>query len=177
MTAAEASKRLDASEANFKTVAPADSGVPSLMENKLNKLNFTQADAGKTFSYVLCDDIPADDKKLGGVTYDKTTYRIDIKVVDNADGTMGTVTTVAKNVPGAASETVGTYDSADGKDVATLDFTNAYAAQPVTVDGTKYDLNLYKKLEGRDWREGDTFHFVMKDVATMTPALRRPRWT
>lgn len=173
VTAAEASKRLDASEANFKTVAPADSGVPSLMENKLNKLNFTQADAGKTFSYVLCEDIPADDKKLGGVTYDKTTYRIDIKVVDNADGTMGTVTTVAKNVPGAASETVGTYDSADGKDVATLDFTNAYAAQPVTVDGTKYDLNLYKKLEGRDWREGDTFHFVMKDGSHDDPGAQK----
>lgn len=162
VTAAEASKRLDAKEAKFETVAPADSGVPSLMENKLNKLHFTQADAGKTFSYVLREDIPADDKKLGGVTYDETTYRIDIQVVDNADGTMRTETTVIKNVPGAASETVGTYDSADGKDAVTLGFTNTYAALPVTVDGTKYDLNLYKVLEGRDWREGDTFHFVMK---------------
>lgn len=162
VTADEAFKRLDAKEAKFETVAPADSGVPSLMENKLNKLHFTQADAGKTFSYVLREDIPADDKKLGGVTYDETTYRIDIKVVDNADGTMGTVTTVIKNVPGAASETVGTYDSADGKDAVTLGFTNTYAAQSVTVDGTKCDLNLYKVLEGRDWREGDTFHFVMK---------------
>lgn len=169
----EASKRLDASEANFKTVASADSGVPSLMENKLNKLNFTQADAGKTFSYVLREDIPADDKKLGGVTYDKTTYRIDIKVVDNADGTMGTVTTVAKNVPGAASETVDTYDSADGKDAVTLGFTNTYAAQPVMVDGTKYDLNLYKVLEGRDWREGDTFHFVMKTGSHNDPDVQK----
>ena len=162
VTADEASKRLDAKEAKFETVAPADSGVPSLMENKLNKLHFTQADAGKTFSYVLREDIPAGDKKLGGVTYDEATYRIDIKVVDNANGTMGTVTTIIKNVPGAASETVDTYDSADGKDAVTLGFTNTYAAQPVTVDGTKYDLNLYKVLEGRDWREGDTFHFVMK---------------
>lgn len=162
VTAAEASKRLDAKEAKFETVAPADSGVPSLMENKLNKLHFTQADAGKTFSYVLREDIPADDKKLGGVTYDETTYRIDIQVVDNADGTMRTETTVIKNVPGAASETVGTYVSADGRDAVTLGFTNTYAAQPVAVDGTKYDLNLYKVLEGRDWREGDTFRFVMK---------------
>ena len=162
VTAAEASKRLGAKEAKFETVAPADSGVPSLMENKLNKLHFTQADAGKTFSYVLREDIPADDKKLGGVTYDETTYRIDIQVVDNANGTMGTVTTVTKNTPGEAPRTVGAYDSADGKDVATLDFTNKYAAQSVTVDGTKYDLSLYKVLEGRDWREGDTFHFVMK---------------
>ena len=89
MTAAEASKRLDAKEAKFETVAPADSGVPSLMENKLNKLHFTQADAGKTFSYVLREDIPANDKKLGGVTYDETTYQIDIQVVDNANGHRG----------------------------------------------------------------------------------------
>lgn len=162
VTAAEASKRLDAKEAKFETVAPADSGVPSLMENKLNKLHFTQADAGKTFSYVLREDIPANDKKLGGVTYDETTYQIDIQVVDNANGTMETVTTITKNTPGEAPRTVGAYDSADGKDVATLDFTNKYAAQSVTVDGTKYDLSLYKVLEGRDWREGDTFHFVMK---------------
>lgn len=173
VTAAEASKRLDAKEAKFETVAPADSGVPSLMENKLNKLHFTQADAGKTFSYVLREDIPADDKKLGGVTYDETTYRIDIQVVDNANGTMGTVTTVTKNADGAAPETVGTYDSADGKDVATLDFTNKYAAQSVTVDGTKYDLSLYKVLEGRDWREGDTFHFVMKAGSHNDPGAQK----
>lgn len=173
VTAAEASKRLGAKEAKFETVAPADSGVPSLMENKLNKLHFTQADAGKTFSYVLREDIPADDKKLGGVTYDETTYRIDIKVVDNANGTMGAVTTITKNAPGAAPETVGTYDSADGKDVATLGFTNTYAAQPVTVDGTKYDLSLYKVLEGRDWRKGDTFHFVMQAGSHNDPGAQK----
>lgn len=173
VTAAEASKRLGAKEAKFETVAPADSGVPSLMENKLNKLHFTQADAGKTFSYVLREDIPADDKKLGGVTYDETTYRIDIKVVDNANGTMGAVTTITKNAPGAAPETVGTYDSAAGKDVATLGFTNTYAAQPVTVDGTKYDLSLYKVLEGRDWRKGDTFHFVMQAGSHNDPGAQK----
>lgn len=169
----EASKRLDASEANFETVAPADSGVPSLMENKLNKLHFTQTDAGKTFSYELSEVIPAGDNKLGGVTYDETVYRIDIKVVDNADGTMGTETTVIKNVPGAAPETVGTYNSADGRDAVTLGFANAYAAQPVAVDGTKYDLNLYKVLEGRDWREGDTFHFVMKAGSHDDPGAQK----
>lgn len=173
VTATEASKRLDAKEAKFETVAPADSGVPSLMENKLNKLHFTQADAGKTFSYVLREDIPANDKKLGGVTYDETTYRIDIQVVDNASGTMETVTTITKNVPDATPETVGTYKSVDGKDVATLDFTNKYAAQSVTVDGTKYDLSLYKVLEGRDWREGDTFHFVMKAGSHNDPGAQK----
>ena len=173
VTAAEASKRLDAKEAKFETVAPADSGVPSLMENKLNKLHFTQADADKTFSYVLREDIPANDKKLGGVTYDETTYQIDIQVVDNANGTMGTVTTITKNADGPNPEKVGPYNSADGKDVATLDFTNAYAAQPVTVDGTKYDLSLYKVLEGRDWREGDTFHFVMKAGSHNDPGAQK----
>lgn len=171
--AGEASERLDASEANFKTVAPADSGVPSKMEDRLSKLHFTQADAGKTFSYELSEVIPAGDKKLGGVTYDGTIYKIDIQVVDNANGTMGTVTTVTRNAPGAASETVDTYNSVDGKDVVTLGFTNTYAALPVMVDGTKYDLNLYKVLEGRDWREGDTFLFVMKAGSHNDPGAQK----
>ena len=162
VTAEQASKRLDVADAKFTTVAPADSGAPSLMSKKLDKLRFTQADAGKTFSYVLHEDVPAGDKKLGGVTYDETTYRVDIRVVDNADGTLKTVTTVIKNAAGAAPEPVGTFDSSDGRDVVTLGFTNEYAARPVSVDETNPNLRLYKVLEGRDWREGDVFHFVMK---------------
>ena len=162
VTAEQASKRLDVADAKFTTVAPADSGAPSLMSKKLDKLRFTQADAGKTFTYVLHEDVPAGDKKLGGVTYDETTYRVDIRVVDNADGTLKTVTTVIKNAAGAAPEPVGTFDSSDGRDVVTLGFTNEYAAQPVSVDETNPNLRLYKVLEGRDWREGDVFHFVMK---------------
>ena len=105
------------------------------------------------------------DKKLGGVTYDQTTYKIAIQVVDNADGTMKTITTVSKN----GGDPVGTYDSSDGRDVVTLGFKNAYKAAPVEVSPDTADLGLYKVLKGRDWLATDSFHFTMKSAVPGQP--------
>lgn len=159
----DATDRLAESDKSFTTIAPAAKDVPTKMPGKLAGLRFTQADAGKTFSYTLSEVVP--DKKLGGVTYDPTTYRIDIEVVDNADGTMKTITTVSKN----GGEPVGTYDSSDGRDVVTLGFKNAYKAAPVEVIPDPDSLGLYKVLKGRDWLDTDTFHFTMKSAVPGQP--------
>ena len=159
----DATDRLAESDKSFETIAPAAKDVPTKMPGKLAGLRFTQADAGKTFSYTLSEVVP--DKKLGGVTYDPTTYRIDIEVVDNADGTMKTITTVSKN----GGEPVGTYDSSDGRDVVTLGFRNAYKAAPVEVSPDTADLGLYKVLKGRDWLDTDTFPFTMKGAVPGQP--------
>lgn len=159
----DADGRLAKSDKSFTTIAPAKQDVATKMPGKLADLRFTQADAGKTFSYTLSEVVP--DKKLGGVTYDPTTYRIDIVVVDNADGTMKTITTVSKN----GGELVGTYDSSDGRDVVTLGFKNAYKAAPVEVSPDTTDLGLYKVLKGRDWLDTDTFHFTMKSAVPGQP--------
>ena len=121
------------------------------------------ADAGKTFSYTLSEVVP--DKKMGGVTYDPTTYRIDIGVVDNADGTMKTITTVSKN----GGEPVGTYDSSDGRDVVTLGFRNAYKAAPVEVSPDMAILAVQGPRAARDWLDTDTFHFTMKSAVPGQP--------
>ena len=141
----DATDRLAESDKSFTTIAPAKQDVATKMPGKLADLRFTQADAGKTFTYTLSEVVP--DKKLGGVTYDQTTYKIAIQVVDNADGTMKTITTVSKN----GGDPVGTYDSSDGRDVVTLGFKNAYKAAPVEVSPDTADLGLYKVLKGRDW--------------------------
>ena len=159
----DATDRLAESDKSFTTIAPAAKDVPTKMPGKLAGLRFTQADAGKTFSYTLSEVVP--DKKLGGVTYDPTTYRIDIEVVDNADGTMKTITTVSKN----GGEPVGTYDSSDGPAVVTLGFKNAYKAAPVEVIPDPDSLGLYKVLKGRDWLDTDTFHFTMKSAVPGQP--------
>lgn len=159
----DADGRLAKSDKSFTTIAPAKQDVATKMPGKLADLRFTQADAGKTFSYTLSEVVP--DKKLGGVTYDPTTYRIDIVVVDNADGTMKTITTVSKN----GGELVGTYDSSDGRDVVTLGFKNAYKAAPVEVSPDTTDLGLYKVLKGRDWLDTDTFHFTMRSAVPGQP--------
>ena len=159
----DATDRLAESDKSFTTIAPAKQDVATKMPGKLAGLRFTQADAGKTFSYTLSEVVP--DKKLGGVTYDPTTYRIDIEVVDNADGTMKTITTVSKN----GGEPVGTYDSSDGRDVVTLGFRNAYKAAPVEVSPDTADLGLYKVLKGRDWLDTDSFCFTIKSVVPGQP--------
>lgn len=159
----DATDRLAESDKSFTTIAPAAKDVPTKMPGKLAGLRFTQADAGKTFSYTLSEVVP--DEKLGGVTYDPTTYRIDIEVVDNADGTMKTITTVSKN----GGEPVGTYDSSDGPAVVILGFKNAYKAAPVEVIPDPDSLGLYKVLKGRDWLDTDTFHFTMKSAVPGQP--------
>ena len=159
----DADGRLAKSDKSFTTIAPAQQDVATKMPGKLGGLRFTQSDAGKTFSYTLSEVVP--DKKLGGVTYDPTTYRIDIVVVDNADGTMKTITTVSKN----GGELVGTYDSSDGRDVVTLGFKNAYKAASVEVSPDTTDLGLCKVLKGRDWLDTDTFHFTMRSAVPGQP--------
>lgn len=159
----DADGRLAKSDKSFTTIAPAKQDVATKMPGKLAGLRFTQADAGKTFTYTLSEVVP--DKKLGGVTYDQTAYKIAIQVVDNADGTMKTITTVSKN----DGEPVGTYDSSDGRDVVTLGFKNAYKAAPVEVSPDTTDLGLCKVLKGRDWLDTDTFHFTMKSAVPGQP--------
>lgn len=159
----DATDRLAESDKSFTTIAPAKQDVATKMPGKLADLRFTQADAGKTFTYTLSEVVP--DKKLGGVTYDQTTYKIAIQVVDNADGTMKTITTVSKN----GGDPVGTYDSSDGRDVVTLGFKNAYKAAPVEVSPDTADLGLYKVLKGRDWLATDSFHFTMRSAVPGQP--------
>lgn len=159
----DATDRLAESDKSFTTIAPAKQDVATKMPGKLADLRFTQADAGKTFTYTLSEVVP--DKKLGGVTYDQTTYKIAIQVVDNADGTMKTITTVSKN----GGDPVGTYDGSDGRDVVTLGFKNAYKAAPVEVSPDTADLGLYKVLKGRDWLATDSFHFTMKSAVPGQP--------
>lgn len=165
VTANEANAKLAESDKSFKTVAPANSGLQSQMFNLLSGLRFTQADAGKTFSYVLSEKAGS----LGGVTYDASTYQLDIAVIDDADGTMHTATTIQKTTD-KGTESVGTYDGNDGLDRVVLGFTNTYKAAPVRVEATE-DVQLHKVLKGRDWKASDSFEFtlVADDAANPSP--------
>lgn len=117
-------------------------GVADVMK-PIDDITFTQADAGKTFEFVVSEVVPGDDAKLAGVTYDSTTYTV--KIVVSLKG--GTILDVA------------TY--ADGKLVEsgtpTVAFTNTYAPANTEYATTNFGLN--KVLEGRDWIENDSFSF------------------
>lgn len=117
-------------------------GVPDVMK-PLDGIKFTQADAGKTFEFVVSEVVPGDGGKLAGVTYDSTTYTV--KIVVSLKG--GTILDVATYVDGELVES----------DTPTVAFTNIYAPANTEYATTNFGLN--KVLEGRDWSENDSFSF------------------
>ncbi|WP_419086293.1 Spy0128 family protein [Slackia isoflavoniconvertens] len=117
-------------------------GVADVMK-PIDGIKFTQADAGKTFEFVVSEVVPGDDAKLAGVTYDEATHKVEIAV----------------SLKDGISLDVATY--VDGELVEsgtpTVAFTNIYAPANTEYATTNFGLN--KVLEGRDWIENDSFSF------------------
>lgn len=117
-------------------------GVADVMK-PIDGIKFTQADAGKTFEFVVSEVVPGDGGKLAGVTYDGKTHKVEIAV----------------SLKGGTSLDVATY--VDGKLVEsgtpTVAFRNAY--KPANVDFATTNFGLNKVLEGRNWVENDSFSF------------------
>lgn len=160
--AVAANKKLADTDKSFTNYA-AKANAPSEMR-KLQNVPFTEANAGQTFTYLIKEVIPADDKKAGGVTYDQSEFTLAIAVADDGDGTMSTTTTVTRTKAADGTnvnEIVGTYTSAAG--IIAVPFVNTYKAAPVIVDtsDTEGNVRLSKVLRGRDWHEGESFEFTM----------------
>lgn len=117
-------------------------GVADVMK-PIDGIKFTQADAGKTFEFVVSEVVPGDGGKLAGVTYDEATHKVEIAV----------------SLKDGMNLDVATY--VDGKLVErgtpTVAFTNTYAPANTEYATTNFGLN--KVLEGRDWTENDSFSF------------------
>ncbi|WP_308622883.1 Spy0128 family protein [uncultured Enorma sp.] len=157
-----AQAKLDAAKiaSTFRNPQSATDGVESTWQIFEN-LAFNQDDAGETFTYQVKEQIPAEGD-LAGVTYDESVYEVAILVVDDADGTMHTVTTVKKG-----GEQVGDpFDSSTGTVAPKLSFENSYHGAPVTVDPeTDTRLQFNKVVAGRDWLERDNFNFSITKVS------------
>jgi len=92
-------------------------------------IDFTAADAGKTFYYVVKEADAG--KKLNGLTYSSGQYQIRVEVKDNGVGGIETVTTVVNAT------------------TATLNFVNEYAIE----EGTSVKFEGRKSLENKDLGE------------------------
>ena len=167
---AAAEAKLHDNDKLFSNDSPKASGVEDVMK-KLQNMKFTQADAGKTYTYIVKEDLPQDEdaEKAGiqkdGVTYDQSEYQIDIRVVDHADGTMETVTTV-KQLKNSDGETIAApqekrFESAK-KETPSVAFTNTYVTGDVGFDFAQ--IQLKKIFSGRTWKDSDTFQFKMENT-------------
>ena len=158
VSAADANAKLSDNDKQFTNADYAEGAEWSVA--KLSDLTFTQADAGKTYSYIVDEVLPAQQKP--SLTYDQNTYRVDIEVVDDLDGTMHTVTEVylIADAEGELDtpELVDTYDS-NGGQAAKVSFTNVYEPTPAVLEGSTA-LSVTKKVEGAE--TDAQFDFTLK---------------
>ena len=156
----------------------APEGEAHLME-KLKGLKFTQADAGKTYSYRVVENVdPAWDEdgeapgvQADGVTYDRSQFLVSIAPADKGDGTMKTVTTVKRTHDALTGDQlaepglIGTWDSdnpAEGQAAnPQVPFVNRYKARPGALEFDSFT----KRLVGRDWSAADSFEFTCEQMS------------
>ncbi len=87
------------------------------------------------------------DNGLGGVTYDATTYTVRIRVTDNMQGQLVASVWINGDQKVAGTE-FGYYE---------LNFANTYSATGSLV------IPVTKTVDGRDWKQGDSFTFALYD--------------
>lgn len=110
---------------------------------------FTQADAGKTFTYTVAE------KNDGqpGYTYDDAVRTVTIAIADDTAGTL-TATTTVSGGPEGTHETV--HKSGENKvEKALVPFHNSYSATTNTPGGTAAQVVATKTLTGRPMADGE----------------------
>lgn len=161
VSADEANAKLADVDRSFRNTAAVENDTATMA--KLQSMSFDQDDAGKTFSYIVSETIPADGDKLVNVAYDQSQYRVDIEVVDNGNGTMHAVTTVTKVKASDGTdvtEIVVDHANSDAESytVPTFGFVNDYNPNPATVgEGANYQIQVTKQVTGADSATGYTF--------------------
>ena len=133
----------------FKSPAAAEATVGLIDILAGHEVIFTQADAGKTFTYTVAE------KNDGqpGYTYDDAVRTVTIAIADDTAGTL-TATTTVSGGPEGTHETV--HKSGENKvEKALVPFHNSYSATTNTPGGTAAQVVATKTLTGRPMADGE----------------------
>lgn len=134
---------------NFKSPATAETTVGLIDILAGHEVKFTQADAGKTFTYTVAEK---NDGKPG-YTYDDAVRTVTIAVADDGAGTL-TATTTVSGGPEGTHTTV--HKSGENKvESALAPFHNSYSATTNTPGGTAAQVVATKTLTGRPMADGE----------------------
>lgn len=134
---------------SFKSPAAAEATVGLIDILAGHEVIFTQADAGKTFTYTVAE------KNDGqpGYTYDDAVRTVTIAIADDTAGTLTDTTTVSGG-PEGTHETV--HKSGENKvEKALVPFHNSYSATTNTPGGTAAQVVATKTLAGRPMADGE----------------------
>lgn len=133
----------------FKSPAAAE-GTVGLIDILAGKtVMFTQAGAGKTFTYTVAEK---NDGKPG-YTYDTAERTVTIAIADDGAGTITATTTVSG---GSEAPHEAIYKSGENKvESAVVPFENRYSASTDTLGGTPAKIVATKTLTGRPLVDGE----------------------
>ena len=134
---------------NFKSPATAEATVGLIDILAGHEVKFTQADAGKTFTYTVAEK---NDGKPG-YTYDDAVRTVTIAIADDGAGTLTATTTVSG---GSEGTLVTEYKTgAAAVESAVVPFVNSYSATTNTPGGTAAQVVAAKTLTGRPMADGE----------------------
>lgn len=153
----------------YKSPATAEAAVGLIDILAGHEVKFTQADAGKTFTYTVAE------KNDGqpGYTYDDAERTVTIAIADDGAGTL-TVTTTVSGGPKGTPVTV--HKSGENKvESAVVPFVNSYRASTDNPGGERAQIVATKTLAGRPLADGEFCFGIAyageKDAISGTPAF------
>lgn len=133
----------------FKSPATAEAAVGLIDILAGHEVKFTQADAGKTFTYTVAEK----NDHQPGYTYDDAVRTVTIAIADDGAGTLTATTTVSGD-PEGTHTTV--HKSGENKvESALVPFHNSYSATTNTPGGTAAQVVATKTLTGRPMVDGE----------------------
>ena len=136
----------------YKSPATAEATVGRIDILAGHEVKFTQADAGKTFTYTVAE------KNDGqpGYTYDDAERTVTIAIADDTAGTLTATTTVSGGPEGTLVTEYKT--GAAAVESAVVPFVNSYSATTDAPGGTVAQVVAAKTLTGRPMADGE-FYF------------------
>ena len=165
---AASAKALGLSEGDntFVTPAAADGATVSIDILGGRDVTFTQADAGKTYSYTVSEK---NDGALG-YTYDTAERTVTIAVTDDSAGKLTATTTVTGGAMGSKTYT---YATGETSEKAEVPFTNSYSASTDNQGGSTATIIATKEMKGRPLTDGEfTFHLAYAGTTTPLRTVR-----
>lgn len=134
---------------NFESPATIEGTVGQIDILAGHEAKFTQADAGKTFTYTVAER----NDGQPGYTYDDAVRTVTIVIADDTAGTLTATTTVSG---GSEGTLVTEYKTgAAAVESAVVPFVNSYSATTNTPGGTAAQVVAAKTLTGRPMVDGE----------------------
>lgn len=168
---AASAKALGLSEGDntFMTPAAADGATVSIDVLGGRDVTFTQADAGKTYSYTVSEK----NGGASGYTYDTAERTVTIAVTDDSAGKLTATTTVTGGTMGSKTYT---YATGETSEKAEVPFTNSYSASTDNQGGSTAAIIATKEMKGRPLTDGEfTFHLAYAGTTTPLRTVRNSK--